>query len=70
MSSGLILPPREQVFLMLLGVLSIGAAYPDIVQTTFGYGLRIGAAPEEYRKVGYGRESAARRLWSVKDFSL
>jgi len=53
MLSGLILLLGAS-FLMLLGVLGIGAAYPDNLSSrqTFGHALGIGAALEGYRKVG------------------
>jgi len=43
--------------LMLLSSLSIGAAYPDMIQTTSGYALGIGAGLE-----GLERKSDARML--------
>lgn len=44
---------------MVLGVLSIGAAYPNIARETSDYALEIGAATEGYGRVGYGKESDA-----------
>ena len=37
---------------MLLGVLSISAAYPDFARQISGYALGIGAATEGYGRIG------------------
>ena len=65
MRSGLIRPPGASS-LVLFGARSIGAAYPDIVQIN----LRICAW--DWCSAGriWEGEADARRLWSVKKFSL
>ena len=69
MRSGLIHLPRV-ISSMLLGVLSIGAAYPNIARQTSGYAPGIGVATEGYGRVGYEKELDARRLWNMKKLSL